>query len=281
MFFARARAACRGNRTSGGGLKPAALLLHHSGPYVPAETAPILLALETATDSCGVALMRGDHLLVAHSIGTPRSHSEWLTTMIDDALRYAHLAPTALDAVAVSMGPGSYTGLRIGVSAAKGLCFGTGAALLGVPTLEAVALGVMPFARSGDAIAVALNSRREEVYLALFEASETGLTSRIAPSALTLDAALTVLSEVSSPRIWVVGEGASILERHGAKSVEGAFRFLREVGPSPARVAQAGLQRLRRGVIESLADFEPFYLKDFIPREKSGTAFDRLHPGGD
>ncbi|MDZ4701910.1 MAG: tRNA (adenosine(37)-N6)-threonylcarbamoyltransferase complex dimerization subunit type 1 TsaB [Rhodothermales bacterium] len=245
-----------------------------------AETAPVLLAIETATDRCGVALMRGDRLLVAHTIGMPRSHAEWLTTMLDDALRYAHLAPGALDAVAVSMGPGSYTGLRIGVSAAKGLCFATGAALLGVPTLEAVALGVLPFARPGDTIAVALNSRREEVYLALFEASLSGLTPRLGPSALSLEDAVTAISEAPSPVVWVVGEGAGMLQRHGTAR-DAAMRFLPEVGPSPAGVAMAGLERFRQGATESLADFEPYYLKDFIPREKSGTAFDRLPPGRD
>lgn len=246
---------------------------------MPAETAPVLLALETATDRCGVALMRGDHLLATLTIGMPRSHAEWLTTLIADALRYAHLTPEAVTAVAVSMGPGSYTGLRIGVSAAKGLCFATGARLVGVPTLEAIALGVLRFARLGDVIAVALNSRREEVYLALFDVSKSGLRLRLAPSALTLDEAVISLSDAASPRTWIVGEGAPTLERHGGNRLGGVVRFLPEVGPSATRVALAGLERFRSGMIESLADFEPFYLKDFIPREKSGTTFDRVPPG--
>ncbi len=278
MFFKRRAGAGRGNRTSAWVLKRACL--HQPEPYVPDAPEPVLLALETATDRCGVALVRGDRLLVAQTIELPRSHAEWLAIMIADALRYARLEPKALNAIAVSMGPGSYTGLRIGVSAAKGLCFATGAALLGVPTLEAIALGALPFVDAGDTIAVALNSRREEVYLALFEARGSEVTPRLAPAALSLDEAVSVLSNTAFPRLWVAGEGAPVLASHPGMA-PGAIRYIPEVGPSPAGVARAGLARYRRGAIESLADFEPFYLKDFIPREKSGTAFDRLSPGRD
>lgn len=276
MFFKRGAPAGRGNRSWTRGLKRACL--HQPEQLVPDAPEPVLLALETATDRCGVALMRGDRLLVAQTIELPRSHAEWLAIMIADALRYARLEPQALDAIAVSMGPGSYTGLRIGVSAAKGLCFATGAVLLGVPTLEAIALGAIPFVDAGDGIAVALNSRREEVYLALFEARKAGVIPRLAPAALSLDEAVSVLSDASFRRLWVAGEGAPVLALHPGMAHR-EIRYVPEVGPSPVSVARAGLVRYRRGAIESMAEFEPFYLKDFIPREKSGTAFDRLSPG--
>ncbi|RMH54049.1 MAG: tRNA (adenosine(37)-N6)-threonylcarbamoyltransferase complex dimerization subunit type 1 TsaB, partial [Bacteroidetes bacterium] len=111
-----------------------------------------LLALETATDVCSAALAEGDRLLVEETLYRARLHAERLVLLIEDVLRHADLTPAAVAAVAVSGGPGSYTGLRIGVSTAKGLAAATGAALVAVPSLEAQAAAVAPFAAAGDLI---------------------------------------------------------------------------------------------------------------------------------
>ncbi|MEZ4699393.1 MAG: tRNA (adenosine(37)-N6)-threonylcarbamoyltransferase complex dimerization subunit type 1 TsaB [Rhodothermales bacterium] len=252
----------------------------HPTHIVPTDD-PLLLALETATDSCGVALARGAEVLVAQTLGTPRSHAEWLPALIQDALRYAHVRPEDLDAVAVSMGPGSYTGLRIGVSAAKGLCFARGIPLIGIPTLEALAWVCLPFTQPGDRMAVALNSRRDEVYLGVFEALDGGGMAETVPaSALAVAETPAVMPTAYPGALWVIGEGARAIEA-GCRAVAGdATRLVPGIAPSPVTVARRGLERWRQGAFEDLASFEPFYLKDFIPLEKRGTLFDRLPFGG-
>ncbi len=237
-----------------------------------------LLALETATDVCSVALMQEGRVFVELGLRRPRMHAEYLVPLICDALRYGGVAPDALDAVAVSKGPGSYTGLRIGVSTAKGLAMATDARLVSVPTLEALAHTARPQAGNGDLIVAALDARRDEVYAAAFRATEgDGLAPHAETAALT-EEDLPAWIGTTGARLWLVGDGATEAEAPLSGVHSGELRRLDSAthAPSAAWVARLGRERLQAGTVEDLAAFEPLYLKAFVTTPRKGTAFDRL-----
>ena len=238
-----------------------------------------LLAIETATDVCSVALMQDDRVTVALALARPRAHAETLVPMIREALAYGLVAPRDLDAVAVSSGPGSYTGLRIGVSTAKGLALAADAQLVAVPSLEALAASVAPFAVPGEAVCALFNARRDEVYATVFKVTEKN-------NALTVIAETTALAVDELPgwlpqetgRLWLVGEGtpraASVLEDR----FDGAVRMLdpSQFAPSAASVARLAQARLAEGRVEDVARFEPFYLKAFVAKKPQSSIFEKL-----
>ena len=134
-----------------------------------------ILMIETSTECCSVALSEGARILARRIDETPRMQSSMLAPYIVEVLQEAGLSAAGLDAVAVSEGPGSYTGLRVGVSTAKGICFGAGKPLLGIDTLQILAcqaLTVIPgLTRNHDRIVAMLDARRMEVYAALYDRS--------------------------------------------------------------------------------------------------------------
>lgn len=238
-----------------------------------------LLALETATDVCGAALVQDGTVVAEVHLHRPRVHAEQLTPLVRNLLARSDAALADLDAVAVSMGPGSYTGLRIGVSTAKGLALATGAALVGVPTLEALAATVHPYARAGDVIAALLDARRNEVYAAAYRMEETGgeaLAPHTDTAALSVEALADRLAPVEGT-LWLVGSGAA----KAAPALEAAGHAPRTLPPtvhaaSAAWVGRRGWQRLARGDTEDLAAFEPYYLKAFAGTQPDKTPFERL-----
>ncbi len=238
-----------------------------------------LLAIETATDVCGVALMEDARVTATLTLARPRRHAEQLVSLIRDALRYGGLEAGALGAVAVSMGPGSYTGLRIGVSTAKGLALAVGAQLVGVPTLEALAATALPAADPGDVVCAAFNARREEVYAAAFRVgADAGLTPLAETTALPTGDLPTWLPVQTAGRLWLVGEGAPAAAEALAPTWGARLRALPPDAypPDAAAVARLGHDRLARGETEDVGAFEPFYLKAFVARRNTRSAFERL-----
>lgn len=236
----------------------------------------MLLALETATDVCSVALMQDGALWAHASLHRPRVHAEQLTPLVHDLLARSERSLTTLDAVAVSMGPGSYTGLRIGVSTAKGFAMAADAALIGVPTLEALAASVSPYVRAGEVVCALLDARRDEVYAAAYRIDEDTLAPFAKTSALTVDALPEWLGEFEGP-LWLVGDGgakaASALHAHADSLHVLPFD---EHPSSAAWVARRGWPRLERGATENVAAFEPYYLKAFAGTQPEKTPFERL-----
>jgi tRNA threonylcarbamoyladenosine biosynthesis protein TsaB len=238
-----------------------------------------LLALETATDVCSVALVADDQVVAALTLRRPRAHAENLVPMIEDALRYAGLKAQALDAIAVSMGPGSYTGLCIGVSTAKGLAMAVDAELIGVPSLEALAAGALPMAGPGDIICALFNSRRDEVYAAAFQReAEAGLQALDGPEALLLDEVPGWLEHLKGETSWLVGEGVVRVQ----PVLQAASRTVRILGmhtvaPSALYVAQQAMPRYEQSQFEDLAAFEPFYLKAFVAKKPKASIFEKLN----
>lgn len=220
----------------------------------------IILHLETASTNCSVGISKGDSLLVLkenNAVGY--SHSEQLHLFIEEALAEASLSLSDLDAVAVSKGPGSYTGLRIGVSAAKGLCFSLDLPLISVPTLESLARQLE--VKAGELLIPVLDARRMEVYSAVFDSQYRELRETRA--------------EIIDPDSF--GEYRSMERIHflgnGAKKIQetlrgGNFSFDASAVPSAAQMVPLAHRKFQASDFEDLAYFEPFYLKDFLVQTK-------------
>ena len=232
----------------------------------------MLLALETATDVCSVALFDEGRLVGLGEVLRPRAHAALLAPLVRDVLAQADRSTDAVRAVAVSAGPGSYTGLRIGASTAKGLAWVNDAALVAVPSLEALALGAQDVLVGGDLLVTAFRSRRDEVYAAAFRPGDGGLAPAAEAAALPLDALPTWLPDFEGT-LWIAGEAGVLVA--DALSVESRVLDPSRFRPSAAHVGALGLMRLAAGGTVDVAAFEPDYLKDFVA-ERGGSIFERL-----
>ncbi len=194
-----------------------------------------------------------------------RIHARRLTPLVQDLLAHGGQEADTLDAVAVSEGPGSYTGLRIGVSTAKGWALSADAALVGVPTLEAWAAQVVPWAAPGDVAVALIDARRDEVYAAAYRIGENGtLDDHANVAALSVDALPDWLGAAGGT-LWLVGDGApKSRETLAAHAGDDSRLVPTDVAPpSAAWVARRAGPRLDAGEVADVATFEPFYLKAF------------------
>ncbi|OZC03138.1 tRNA (adenosine(37)-N6)-threonylcarbamoyltransferase complex dimerization subunit type 1 TsaB [Rubricoccus marinus] len=228
----------------------------------------LVLGIETATDVCSVGLVDGERDLASFSLLRPRQHGTRLAGLIQSALATSAVAPEALDGISVSAGPGSYTGLRIGLSIAKGLCLASGADLLAVSTLEALVHASGGAATSGDTRVAVLPSRRGEVYAGAYSWGEDGWRAVLAPEAITLSDVAAWAEPLASPTL--VG-GASDAAS-GALREEGIEHRTLDATPSGLVVARLGHQKLQAGETEDVAAYEPAYLKPFVSGDPAARA---------
>ncbi|MBN1338078.1 MAG: tRNA (adenosine(37)-N6)-threonylcarbamoyltransferase complex dimerization subunit type 1 TsaB [Bacteroidales bacterium] len=219
-----------------------------------------ILLIETATQVCSVALAEKNKVIFSKETNEPNAHSEKLMPFIQETLTETGIAATSLDAVAVSKGPGSYTGLRIGVSAAKGLCYSLGIPLLAVNTLESMAFGMREKHRQEELyflLCPMIDARRMEVYSAVYCKRMKEIRETRA-EVIDQDSFRSLLD---SYKMFFFGSGApkckEIIHHRNAFFEEG---FL----PSATHMASLASGRFETGKIEDTAYFEPFYLKDFI-----------------
>lgn len=213
-----------------------------------------ILCIETATTNCSVALgIDGAVRAVKEENDLNYSHSERLHILIDEILKENHLTLSQLHAIAISKGPGSYTGLRIGVSAAKGLCFSLDIPLISVPTLTSLAYRV----NAPGKIVSMLDARRMEVYSATFnEAKEqVGETT-----AMILDD-LSYLSLLENGRVNFIGSG---VEKFRKICNHPNAVFIENELPSAREMLIIAQEKFSKGDFEDVAYFEPYYLKDFM-----------------
>jgi tRNA threonylcarbamoyladenosine biosynthesis protein TsaB len=225
----------------------------------------LILLLETATDVCSVALVVGAELLGIRESIERNVHSALLTTYIREVLEVSGRRPADLDAVAVSMGPGSYTGLRIGVAAAKGLCYAIDRPLIAMPTLQAMAVGMTPPPHpspsgggAGGGVIPMIDARRMEVYSAVYDA--VGRELREVRAEIIDENSFGEF--LSAGRVIFGGDGAEkcrdILGSHPNAVFLDGFRA------SARFMTSLAVEKFIRGQFEDLAYFEPFYLKDFV-----------------
>ena len=220
-----------------------------------------ILCLETATTNCSVCVAAAGQVIAIKEENTANySHAEQLHVFIDDVLEEASLKLSDLDAIAVSKGPGSYTGLRIGVSAAKGLCFSLDIPLISIPTLESMANHVaLP---EGAVVIPVLDARRMEVYSAVFDANLNEIRET---KAEIIDASSFAAYKTAS-QVHLVGNGA---EKCMAILGENKnFQFDPSLFPSAREMGRLAHKKFEAGQFEDVAYFEPFYLKDFIIQTK-------------
>ena len=238
-----------------------------------------ILLIETATDVCSAAVADGEKILSTGHITEARSQASRLAPMIQDTIAGAGIRLRELAAVAVSSGPGSYTGLRVGVSTAKGLCLGTGIPLISVGTLSILAFGAI---RSGavkeatenSVIIPMIDARRMEVYTALYDIHGDRI-SETAAVVLTPD---TFTAEFEKfHRVILTGDGAAkfmdiLPEHYRSRCV-----FLPS-HPEAIDMAIPAFRSLQQKRFEDTAYFEPFYLKEFIAADPSKKLEAVLHP---
>ena len=221
------------------------------------------LALETSTTACSVALAEDDELIAQREINEGYSHSENITVFIEEVLKEGGLEPSSLDAIAVSSGPGSYTGLRIGVSTAKGLCYGLDKPLIAVDTLKSMVAGFLKKKINQSAshpiyLVPMIDARRMEVYCAAYDQV---LNERMPVRAEIVDQNSFADLLNSSP-VYFFGDGAmkcvNVIQ-HQHAVFDGSFF------PSAEYLIPFANEKFKQQKFEDVALFEPFYLKDFIP----------------
>ena len=217
----------------------------------------LILNIDTATEVCSVAIARDGRLVATRENGEGLNHSTLLGVYVDEALREARLTVEDLDAVAVSMGPGSYTGLRIGVSLAKGLCFGGGKPLIAVGTLNALAHAAIERTGEDALYCPMIDARRMEVYAAVFDRQER--TVREVGAVVMDEHSFSDL--LSASPVYFFGNGSdkvrSVLTHQNA-------RFLSGVTTSALNMMALAEQKFTAGEFVDVAYFEPFYLKEFV-----------------
>jgi len=219
----------------------------------------IILNIETATTNCSVSLAQNGKLLkIREQNSATYSHSEQLHVFIEELLDAASIGVNELAAVAVSKGPGSYTGLRIGVSAAKGLCFSLDIPLLSVPTLESMAY--QKKIDSGYIIPV-LDARRMEVYSAVFDHSYQQIRKT---DAEIIDAD-SFKEFTAKDKVYLLGSGATKCEE---TLVHPNLSFESGIVPSATQMCLLSYLKYKKEEYEDLAYFEPYYLKNFISKPK-------------
>jgi tRNA threonylcarbamoyladenosine biosynthesis protein TsaB len=215
----------------------------------------IILNLETATTNCSVSLAKDGVLLALRENNTPNySHAEQLHVFIAECMAEAKLPLTKLEAIAVSKGPGSYTGLRIGVSAAKGLCFSLDIPLISIATLTSMA---SKFVGGYDYIIPVLDARRMEVYSAVFNRD---LNQIRATEAEIIDEQ-SFSSYLQNKNVLIAGSGAQKIKE--TLSVENVS-FDTTCVPSSTEMVKLSHEKYKEGNFEDVAYFEPYYLKDFM-----------------
>ena len=222
----------------------------------------MILCLETATPVCSVALNDSCCTIALRETEGQNAHSEKITNFISEVMEVGRIGYNQLDAVAVSQGPGSYTGLRIGVSTAKGICYAADLPLMAVDTLEAMAYGMKMKLGSqiaeNDLLIPMIDARRMEVYAAIFDAqlNKTNNTAALVIDEHSFDDLL------RDHRLWLFGDGApklnKLFENQSNINIIDGFK------PSAAYMLPLVDKALREQRFVDVAYFEPFYLKDFI-----------------
>lgn len=220
-----------------------------------------ILGIETSTAVCSVGLIRSGNPSIEYSLVESHIHSEKLQTLIQDVMKKAGASPWDIDAVAVSVGPGSFTGLRIGLSTAKGLCFSLEKPLLAIPTFEVIAAAAARRYNSFERFLIALDAKQSEFYTGSFVVTR-GLVE------IETDVAVRSFSDIGQEAkdgrsTLLLTDAPSAVSRmpQGLFQIEHVHDFCRgEV------VASMGARKYEQNDFSDISSVEPSYLKDFVVR---------------
>ncbi len=220
----------------------------------------MILCLETATPSCSVSLVHDGEVLAFEEDPKGQNHSEKITLFIESVMNKAGISYSRLDAVAVSMGPGSYTGLRIGVSTAKGLCYAAEKPLIAIDTLHAMAFGGKTKVNAGKPILVPMiDARRMEVYAEIFDEN----INKIEDTKAMIINENSFSEYKSDHEVWLFGDGADKCAELFAN--DNRINVIKDFYCSAKYMDKLAQQKLENKDFVDVAYFEPFYLKDFVP----------------
>ena len=220
-----------------------------------------ILHIETSTDVCSVAVSEDSHVIFHQEDHSGPNHAERLGTMVDEALSFTDNHAIPFDAVAVSCGPGSYTGLRIGLSMAKGICYGRNLKLIAVPTLELLCVPVLlcEIPEEDALICPMLDARRMEVYAGIYNRALKPVRE-IGADVVTED---TYKEYLDAHPVYFFGNGApkcmETINHPNARLIEGIEPLAKWMQPLAER-------RMLNEQFEDVAYFVPYYLKDFIAK---------------
>ena len=221
-----------------------------------------ILHIETSTDVCSVALSEDGQCIYHEEDHSGPNHAERLGTYVDEALSFADSHAIPVDAVAVSMGPGSYTGLRIGVSMAKGVCYGLGIPLLAVPTLQLMCVPPLLGEKieEGALLCPMIDARRMEVYSAIYDRA----LKEVREVQADIVDADTYKEFLDRQPVYFFGNGAmkckEVITHPNARFIEGIEPLAKNMFPLAER-------RMMQGQTEDTAYFVPFYFKDYVAKK--------------
>ncbi len=218
-----------------------------------------VLGIETSSEVCSVGFANDEGVRIERNLIDPHIHSEKLLTLITDVMSQAHESLQDLDVVAVSIGPGSFTGLRIGLSTAKGLCYAVGSQLVAIPTFAGVAVAANDLNYAKQNLLIVVDAKQGEFYVGAFDRGDSRGMLSIKVETRTIE----YLEEKSLPilnSLWITDRPEVIQSLGVRKELIASY-------PSFCRgdsVARLGIERLRVHDVADLASLEPMYLKDFV-----------------
>lgn len=241
-----------------------------------------ILGFDSSSNAATVAIADENKVIGEFFVNTKKNHSQKLLPLIDKLLKETDLKISDLSGIAVSVGPGSFTGLRIGVSTAKGLAYSTGLPIIGVNTLDGLAHNVLA---SQCTICPVLNARRSQVYTAIYKEESEEIIRISEYMAIGIDGLINKLSEIKSDEQIVnnyifLGDGFLEYEKEIRKKLEGRIINIEKNNEMPraSSIALLGLKKLKEGNKESAIEIMPFYLRKSqaeIMLEKKGKESDR------
>ncbi|MEO7987996.1 MAG: tRNA (adenosine(37)-N6)-threonylcarbamoyltransferase complex dimerization subunit type 1 TsaB [Chryseolinea sp.] len=217
----------------------------------------LILSLETSTTVCSVAIHRGQNLLASAEVHIEQSHASKLAVLIEEVKRLAGIELNELGAIAISSGPGSYTGLRISTSTAKGLCYALSIPLISINTLEVLAHQMSGLNFNNSLLCPMIDARRMEVYCLLTDDK----LNLIHPTEAKIIDELSFLDSLEKQSILFFGNGAS--KCRNVISHLNAL-FIDDIHPSAKQVGMMAYQKLLDNEVEDVNNAEPFYLKEFL-----------------
>lgn len=222
----------------------------------------LILLIETSASVCSTGLSLDGKIIAIREETVPNRHAELLSVFCAELLAETGYTPASLNAVAVSGGPGSYTGLRIGTSTAKGYCFALNIPLISISTLEAMAIGMRSEANENELLCPMIDARRMEVYSTIFSTS----LETISPVAPVVVDETSYADILRSNIVWFSGDGMEKLRE--VLSTHPNSRFTPSGKHSVSNMAAAAEARFALGQFENLAYYVPYYLKNFQPGPK-------------
>jgi tRNA threonylcarbamoyladenosine biosynthesis protein TsaB len=226
----------------------------------------LILSIDTSTRGCSVAVHQSGQMLACYALFTDKSSSGMLTTLIQNTVEHTGFNLTDIDVVAVAKGPGSYTGLRIATSTAKGLCFALDKPLVAVNTLAGMAAQLSSSLPTDYLLCPMIDARRMEVFCAVFDQNLNLIQNT---EALIIDTN-SFVELLQNKKIVFFGDGADKCKTVLSANPNAIFTET-QIYPSARTVGELALQVIENQQFEDIESFEPFYLKDFVgttPRAK-------------